>query len=126
MKIQKRNILLIEEDEHIRNIVGGILSRQGGHTVRPASSNEEGVRLFEENPDTDFVIKIKSIADDDCLDTIRHIKKRVFPPEVWLTIGYAPESIQKEASALQVKIINSTRLLKELAFAGMIPIGTGF
>ena len=50
----KANVLVIDDDESIRNVVGDIL-KYLGHSVSVAATGEEGVKLFKEN-DFDIVI----------------------------------------------------------------------
>jgi PAS domain S-box-containing protein len=47
-KIKKARILVVEDEDEVRNLLSAIL-KKGGHEVEPATSGDQGIEIFEKN-----------------------------------------------------------------------------
>lgn len=70
------NILLIDDDDILRDVLAGALAHYG-HVVRQASNGNEGLKSYREQP-ADLVITDIVMPEKEGLDTIRDLR-RDFP-----------------------------------------------
>jgi CheY-like chemotaxis protein len=66
------DILLIEDDEHVRAVMCEMLERLG-HSVRTAENGEEGLEVFESQP-CDFVVTDLLMPRKEGLETIQDLR----------------------------------------------------
>ena len=67
-------ILVVEDDKDQRELVAGILGRQG-HRVEEAEGVVEGLRLLEQRP-VDLILSDLKLGDEDGMDLLREVRER--------------------------------------------------
>ena len=67
------NILLIDDEEDIRNILA-LMLQSAGHTVREAANGAEGLRVYRAAP-ADLVITDVVMPEQEGLSTIMELRK---------------------------------------------------
>lgn len=67
------NILLIEDDEALRNVLAMNL-RDAGHTVREADDGRAGLKLFAQEP-ADVVVSDLIMPEQEGIETITTLRK---------------------------------------------------
>ena len=68
-----KKILVIDDDDLVRNVMTKILEREG-FELSGASNGKEGVEIFRNNP-TDLVITDLIMPEQDGIETIIELKK---------------------------------------------------
>jgi CheY-like chemotaxis protein len=91
----EKSILLVEEDELVRNIVSDTLQRHG-YTVETASDPTEAFKLiFTGRPMLIITDRIMSkLGRDEFLDALRNIPEFRFTPVILMTANATPEEEQ--------------------------------
>ncbi len=91
-------ILIIEDNETMREGITHILSRMG-HDVRAASGGKQGVEMFEQNA-PDFVITDLKMEDLDGLEVLQRIRRR--SPEALVMMITAFGTIETAVEAMKL------------------------
>jgi two-component system OmpR family response regulator len=76
-------ILVVDDDPHLREVVGYALTRQG-HTVREARDGKEALARFEQRP-ADLVVLDVTMPEMDGLEACRRLRARSQVPILFLS-----------------------------------------
>jgi PAS domain S-box-containing protein len=95
--VRGASVLVIDDEEHVRNVLAALLTELG-HDVTIAASPEEALRLIE---DREFNIVFTDLAmpKTDGIATATEIKARCPQTKVVLMSGYGPEGAGERAAA---------------------------
>lgn len=67
-------ILVIEDEDHIRTLLGKMLEQEG-YEVLTASNGKEGLKVFHSTPPIDVIVTDIFMPEKEGLETINEIKK---------------------------------------------------
>jgi signal transduction histidine kinase len=89
-----RTVLVVDDDDHVRQIVERLL-RDADYGVLSAANGDEAVTLYEENAaEIDLVLVDMTMPGMNGLETLTELRKRAPDAKVILTSGYSDSSAE--------------------------------
>ena len=92
-------ILVIDDDQSLRDVVGFIL-QEAGHEVRCAESGEEGIALFDEDR-PDLVLTDMKMPGLDGFDVLRHVMAEANDATVPVIVLTAYGTVEQAVEAMK-------------------------
>lgn len=89
------SVLLVDDDDFVRQIMCAMLERLGVSTVLQASNGREALTLLQQlTPAPDFVICDVYMPDMDGIELMEELSRIRYPGQVILLSGVNPETLQ--------------------------------
>jgi len=98
-KEKRQRILVVDDEENIRNSLRMILEYEG-YTFYEAANGLEAKEVLESHPEIDLILLDIKLPDTDGLDLLSEIKKRPASPEVIMISGHGTIPMAVEATKL--------------------------
>ncbi|MBL4848825.1 MAG: response regulator [Planctomycetes bacterium] len=95
--MESARILVIDDDPFVRELIAEMLSA-GLHEVRVASSEEEGLRLFEEQRPDLILLDVDLGRGRSGFDVCRNLMARPDPPPVIFLTSHAEADYVREGT----------------------------
>jgi len=93
------HILVIDDDQSLRDVVGFIL-QEAGHEVRCAESGEEGIAAFDEDR-PDLVLTDMKMPGKDGFEVLRHVKQATDEATVPVIVLTAYGTVEQAVEAMK-------------------------